>query len=234
MFKKLCLVLMVMIFLTSCAQAQEPNLFATSVSLQATTVGKLVEKIDRMNAPASAEEIAAAVVKVLPTQIPIAPVVEKPAEPIKPIEKVQPIIVSTGKCDPLAVTDLSSREDAVVNGTKVTIQVRDLTQGCERPLWYNETGIQKGANYTLDVPKGWAAIIACVSVEVKREGKPAKSFLDTPFLVIQSPFKGEIGVYEGAVRIIPEEWLAALIDSVLPIQRLQTHKPNLQVTYYSD
>ncbi len=134
-------------------------------------------------------------------------------------------VAQTGKCDPLAVTSLPVRPDAVVNGTKVTLQVRDLNDGCERPLFYNETGVGKGANYAFDMPLGWTVITASASAEVQREGNTAKQFLGCPIVVVEGPFKGGIGLYEGALRVVPKEWADNLLkDEVVPIQSAQCKK----------
>lgn len=134
-------------------------------------------------------------------------------------------------CDVLAVTNLTERPGAVVNGTRVELEVRDKNQ-CARPLFYNETGVAKGQNYKLALPKGWTALIASLSAEVQEPNKEAKQYTNTPFLRVDGPFDGGVGVYEGAIRVEPTEWAQAITDQALPIQRAQTHKPDLQVTVY--
>lgn len=227
MFKKLAFVLLlVALCVTSCA----PN----AQEIAKAVVAAMPTQIP----PVSAEEIGKAIAAALPTPIsPATPVVEPPKS--AGVESVSAAPAansgSFGKCDPLAVTSLSQREDAFVNGTRVTLEVRDLTSRCERPLFYNETGVKKGFNYKLEIPQGWIVITASVTAEVQRDGKSAQKFLDTPIMVIQGPFTGNVGLYEGAIRVIPFEWLdAVLMGETLPIQRLQTGKPGLMPIYFSD
>jgi hypothetical protein len=133
-----------------------------------------------------------------------------------------------GGCDPLAVTNLQEREDAWVNGTGISLQVRDTNQ-CGRPLWYNESGIAEGANYAFDLPEGWVAVTASVSAQVHPDGGSATDYTGGPVIVVFGPWQGAIGLYEGAVRVYPEEWVQNALDSeVMPIQRAQVGNPNLQ------
>lgn len=136
-------------------------------------------------------------------------------------------------CDVMAITSLPARPDANVNGIPVRLQVRD-TNDCTRGLFYNETGVAKGTNYTVDLPSGWSVITASVTVAVNREGGKQKDYTDTPELVINGPFKGGVGLYEGSFRVVPTEWVKPVSEFVLPIQRAETKKPNLPITVYTD
>lgn len=136
-------------------------------------------------------------------------------------------------CDVLAITSLPARPDANVNGIPVRLQVRD-TNACARPLWYNETGVNSGTNFRLNMPQGWSAVTASVTVEVQREGGKAQQFKDTPVVRIDGPFQGGIGEFEGSFGVVPTEWADAYVTDRLKIQRVQTKKPDLQVTVFKD
>ncbi|MFA6016783.1 MAG: hypothetical protein WC744_01715 [Patescibacteria group bacterium] len=123
-------------------------------------------------------------------------------------------------CQPIAITNLVDRPSATVNGTPIRLQVRDLNS-CPRPLFYNETGVAQGTNYTLDLPVGWAAIIAPTTVAVHREGGTQQNYVNQEVVVIHGSFVGGAGVYEGAIRVVPEEWIDQILSEVLPIQEVQ-------------
>lgn len=138
-----------------------------------------------------------------------------------------PVATNIAPCNPVDVTKLGTRADAIVNETAVRLEVRDNNL-CARPLWYNETGIGKGSNYKLNLTKGWVAITASVSAEIQRDGGKPKQYKDGPVVVIRGPFIGGAGLYEGALRIVPEEWLNEVLQQTLIIQRKQVGNPSLQ------
>jgi hypothetical protein len=120
--------------------------------------------------------------------------------------------------DPMAVTNFNDREAATVNGIAVEVQVRGK---CPQPLFYSATGVAKGANYMLHLPKGWVALTASVSAAVQANGGAQKDFSGCPYVVITGPFDGSVGLYEGAIRIVTSEWADGLTASVLPIHSQQ-------------
>lgn len=133
-----------------------------------------------------------------------------------------------GECNPIAVTSLGPRPDAVINGTRVRLEVRDLNS-CVRPLFRHETGVGAGQNYKISLPDSrWSVIIASTTAEVQREGGMAQRFLNGPVIKIQGPFKGGVGLFEGAFEAVPEEWADFRIQQIMPIQRLQVGDPNRQ------
>lgn len=146
-----------------------------------------------------------------------------------------PAIRSTdgGLCDVMAITDLSPRPDANVNGVAVRLQVRDRND-CARPLFYNETGVAAGQNYKVNLPKGWSLVTASISVEVQREGGKAKQYTNGPVVRVDGPFQGGVGEYEGSFGVVPTEWANAYVQDRLVIQRQQVKNPNLQVTVHTE
>lgn len=149
---------------------------------------------------------------------------------IKDIPSASPAATS---CDVMAITSLTARPDANVNGIPVRLQVRD-TNDCTRGLFYNETGIAKGTEYDVNLPSGWSILTASLTVAVTREGGKEKDYTETPELIIKGPFKGIVGVYEGSFRVLPNEWVKPVSEFVLPIQRGETKKPTLPITVYTD
>lgn len=140
-----------------------------------------------------------------------------------------PIAANANECNVLAITDLPARPNAYVNGIAVRLEVRDENT-CIRPLFYSETGVAKGQNYTLDIPRGWSVVTASLSAAIQREGGRQVDYTNTPELVITGPFKGGVGLFEGSFGVVPNEWVEAYSRKVLEIQRQQTNKPDLQIT----
>lgn len=155
-----------------------------------------------------------------PTQTPwiIIQTQEVPAPSSTP-NTVSPTAAPTG-CQPIAITSMTDRPEAMVNGTPVRLEVRDLNS-CARALFYNETGVAQGTNYDLVLPEGWAAISASVTVEVQREGSAAQQYLQCPIAYAKGPFRGGFGVYEGSFRVVPIEWLQTVLAEIVPIQSAQ-------------
>jgi hypothetical protein len=127
-------------------------------------------------------------------------------------------------CLPTAVTSLPDRPAMTINNTRVTLQVRDLNT-CPRALWEHETGIATGQNYVVDMPEGWAVVVFPTTVAVHREGGTQQDYLNQQIVVVHGPFKGGIGAYEAGVRVVPEEWIDALIAFFKPIQEAQAGHP---------
>jgi hypothetical protein len=127
-------------------------------------------------------------------------------------------------CLPTAVTSLRDRQDMTINNTRVTLQVRDLNT-CPRALWEHETGIATGQVYVVDMPKGWAVVVFPTTVAVHREGGTKQEYLNQEVVIVHGPFRGVIGAYEAGVRVVPEEWIDALIALFEPIQKAQAGHP---------
>lgn len=120
--------------------------------------------------------------------------------------------------DVLATTSFDNREVATVDGVPVQVQVRG---SCPQPLFYDPTGVAQGQNYKLHLPKGWSAITVSVTAAVHPDGGKQTDYLECPYLVIQGPFDGSVGLYEGAIRVVTSEWEQGLSDQVLPIHSAQ-------------
>lgn len=134
---------------------------------------------------------------------------------------------SAVKCDPLATTSLGPLPDARMAGLVKHLEVRDLNT-CPYDLFSDVTGVGVGQSYPLDLPAGWSFIVASTSVEIQREGGTAQQFKNGPLIVINGPFRGSAGVYEGRVVGVPKAWVANRLAGILPNQQLETHNPNLQ------
>jgi len=151
---------------------------------------------------------------------PIPTLVIPPTPTLVPTITPMPTATLKSTCDPIAISSMIDRPDAMVNGIPVRLQVRDLNT-CPRALFYNETGIAQGTNFAIDLPEGWAAISVSVTVEVQREGSAAQQYLNCPIVYTKGPFHGGFGVYEGSFRVVPIEWLQAVLAEIIPIQSVQ-------------
>lgn len=127
-------------------------------------------------------------------------------------------------CMPTDVTSLPDRPSMTINNTVVTLQVRDNNK-CDRPLWQHETGVATGQNYTVDMGEGWAIVVFPTTVAVHREGGSQVDFTNQEIVVVKGPFIGGIGAYEAGVRVVPVEWVDALIAQLKPIQETQAGHP---------
>lgn len=120
-------------------------------------------------------------------------------------------------CHDNSTTVLGARDPLKVNEAKTNVEVRD--QGCMRDLFHAETGVAQGANYRLDIPKGWSLGIAAVSCQVAQDGKKPVDYKNGPFLVFQGPWHGSVGCYEAGLHGLPSEWESYLTTTILAIHR---------------
>lgn len=122
--------------------------------------------------------------------------------------------------------------NAHVNGVEVDLSLFNEKDN-PHELYRNATGINAGKNYKLDLPEGWSAITASLSAEIQREGGEPVANTNSPVIIIIGPFVGGAGLWEGAIYIVPTEWLKAVSERVLVTQRQQTGKPELQITPFN-
>lgn len=156
--------------------------------------------------------------------LPLAPVPLEPAP-------------EAGACFPPARTTFNPREDAEINGIKVHADVRDLPS-CIRPLFQTETGIDnpltpqvEGAqNFKVRLPSGWSVVVSPTTVAVHREGGIQRDFTNGEVVVVNGPFAGGIGVYEGWLGLIPSEWATVVANERLALQRQQ--RPGAQLVTF--
>lgn len=124
-----------------------------------------------------------------------------------------------------------SIKNARVNGVDVDSSLFNEKDN-PHELYRNATGINAGKNYKLDLPEGWSAITASLSAEIQREGGEPVANTNSPVIIIIGPFVGGAGLWEGAIYIVPTEWLKAVSERVLATQRKQTGKPELPITTF--
>lgn len=131
-------------------------------------------------------------------------------------------------CQPIAITNFTDRFPSYINGIKVELQVRDLNS-CARNLFYAETGIDnpnttaiEGAqNFDLKIGEHWAWIVAPTTVAVHELNGSQIDYVNQEIVVIYGPWTGGTGVYEGAVHLVPVEWVEQILSEILPIQTAQ-------------
>lgn len=124
-------------------------------------------------------------------------------------------------------TNFGPRDCLVVNGVKTCLEGQDIKD--VRAMYHDETGIAKGQNYTIVVPKGWSLGIFGVSAEVTQEGGQPVQYTGGPALIIHGPWKGTVGAYEAGLHGVPAEW-----ESFLTTQIFSVHKkyvPNAKITF---
>lgn len=152
-----------------------------------------------------------------------------PANPTQPANP-NPTPGSVANCSDNQTTNLSPRDPAKIGDAVINIQFRD--PNCVRAVYHVETGVAKGQNFSLSLPKGWSLAVSAVSVQVAPNGGKPTDYTGGPFLVIRGPWSGSIGVYEAGLHLVPSEWEnAVLIQQILPVHRNETKKPNDQPIY---
>ncbi len=133
-----------------------------------------------------------------------------------------------GNCFPPARTTFALEGDANVDGTDYHADVRDLVT-CVRSFGTWELGIDnpltpqvEGAhNFKVRIPRGWSMVISPTTVAVHREGGRQVDFIDGQVVIVDGPFNGGVGMYEGWAGLTVTDWAQAIADQRLVIQRQQ-------------
>jgi hypothetical protein len=167
------------------------------------------------------------------TATPFLPPSPIPTLVIPPTPTLVPIITpmptaTLAQCQPIAITNFADRLPSYINGIKVELQVRDLNS-CARNLFYAETGIDnpntaaiEGAqNFDLKIGDQWVWIVAPTTVAVHELNGSQIDYVNQEIVVIYGPWTGGTGVYEGAVHLVPVEWVEQILSEILPIQTAQ-------------
>lgn len=160
-------------------------------------------------------------VSFVPTAVP-----ERPQAPVATVAPRGP--EGAGNCFPSARTVFAPEGDANVDGTNYHADLRDLPS-CIRFLGTWELGIDdprtsqiEGAhNFKVRIPRGWSMVVSPTSVAVHREGGRQVDFVDGQVVIVDGPFDGGIGMYEGFAGLTLTDWVPTLADQRLVIQRQQ-------------